>query len=714
MLSESGVFTRGRAESFLVASHITRSRYACQVTAAVLYFLLKKAYAEDEIRNNIDFDDWCHIREKESCQFKFWYTVLQLQVNILCLIRSFRESSFQSYIKSLQVLAPWFFLLNRTHYKRWLPFHIKDMLELSKKHPSVYLAFSKGFFTGQKTKNRFSAIPLDQIHEQENIKIKGIAGAASIIEKEKALDRWMIAGPEVSNILEDFEAKFAPKTMDLKGYHHDEGVSVQLRFKAHVERLTSVWEDKGNPFAEKESGLINIFDRKLAHDEVIQFVYTMEDLGKTQYKQYVQSVIVKKNKSVWDTLPTNKLKLYGFSPASPTVAKHSAITLLKKSHTIFNHFLINAQVRPERIDDFFTREILTYPPSLSVNGAIRFGTKSDIVKLLLPYQSSSTDSPHSNVQVKVFDGAAIVQSLGFPSSIKTFLDYKTYFWAYINRLSVNCFRIDVVFDRYIPNSLKQSTRSKRGTSAAVSFKALTVLPNKWHDFLRNSTNKSNLFEYLVQSGDGFSCNLGQVVIATYLKEALVLNSSNQTAIDMRTISPSDHEEADSRMFLHCHHASQAGFKHVLIHSVDSDVVVLAVALFEKLQLDTLWIRYGVGKHVKYIASHEIALRLGKPVSSGLPFFHAFSGCDNVSAFERHGKTSFWKTWRDMPELNGVFSNLSEPVDCVNDENQLKLEHFISKLYFKDNTNETCLDDVRKTMIFQKVVNHINFLLHQQP
>ena len=42
MLSESGVFTRGRAESFLVASHITRSRYACQVTAAVLYFLLKR------------------------------------------------------------------------------------------------------------------------------------------------------------------------------------------------------------------------------------------------------------------------------------------------------------------------------------------------------------------------------------------------------------------------------------------------------------------------------------------------------------------------------------------------------------------------------------------------------------------------------------------------------------------------------------------------
>ena len=108
----------------------------------------------------------------------------------------------------------------------------------------------------------------------------------------------------------------------------------------------------------------------------------------------------------------------------------------------------------------------------------------------------------------------------------------------------------------------------------------------------------------------------------------------------------------------------------------------------------------MGKHVKYFASHEIALRLGKPVSSGLPFFHAFSVCDNVSAFERHGETSFWKTWRDMPELNGEFSNLSEPVDCVNDENQLKLEHFISKLYFKDNPNETCFDDVRKTMICQ--------------
>ena len=46
---------------------------------------------------------------------------------------------------------------------------------------------------------------LDQIKKQENIKVKGFAGATSIFERQVALIRWMIAGPEHCKILEAFE-----------------------------------------------------------------------------------------------------------------------------------------------------------------------------------------------------------------------------------------------------------------------------------------------------------------------------------------------------------------------------------------------------------------------------------------------------------------------------------------------------------------------------
>ena len=43
-----------------------------------------------------------------------------------------------------------------------------------------------------------------------------------------------------------------------------------------------------------------------------------------------------------------------------------------------------------------------------------------------------------------------------------------------------------------------------------------------------------------------------------------------------------HEEADTRMLLHVKDAMNCGFKSVMIRTVDTDVVVLAVAHFQGL------------------------------------------------------------------------------------------------------------------------------------
>lgn len=46
VLIQAGVATPGTADSFLKASHVTRTRRAHQVTVSSLYLLLKKAYTE--------------------------------------------------------------------------------------------------------------------------------------------------------------------------------------------------------------------------------------------------------------------------------------------------------------------------------------------------------------------------------------------------------------------------------------------------------------------------------------------------------------------------------------------------------------------------------------------------------------------------------------------------------------------------------------------
>eukprot|EP00795_Rhopilema_esculentum_P009828 gene9828-18401_t len=71
------------------------------------------------------------------------------------------------------------------NYARWLTIHFRDMM-------------TEGNFVVHKSERAFSGLAIDQAHEQNNAVIK---------EDESALRRWMVAGPEVSRLVADYESK---------------------------------------------------------------------------------------------------------------------------------------------------------------------------------------------------------------------------------------------------------------------------------------------------------------------------------------------------------------------------------------------------------------------------------------------------------------------------------------------------------------------------
>ena len=71
------------------------------------------------------------------------------------------------------------------------------MAELPTKHPDVVKEFNHGKFTVQKTNGVFSAISIDQAHEQNNDYIKGYGGVSKTNSSNpSAAHRWMVAEPE--------------------------------------------------------------------------------------------------------------------------------------------------------------------------------------------------------------------------------------------------------------------------------------------------------------------------------------------------------------------------------------------------------------------------------------------------------------------------------------------------------------------------------------
>ncbi|KAG7163709.1 hypothetical protein Hamer_G002941 [Homarus americanus] len=131
------------------------------------------------------------------------------------------------------------------------------------------------------------------------------------------------------------------------------------------------------------------------------------------------------------------------------------------------------------------------------------------------------------------------------------------------------------------------------------------------------------------------------LVVTDKKQVLTVPPRKDTA----NLAPCNHEEADTRMRVHAADALECGHRRILIRTVDTDVVILAVALANERSevLDELWFTFGTGKNRRYIAAHQIAKALGPEKSRALAVFHAITGCDTVSAFAGHSKKAAWAT-----------------------------------------------------------------------
>ena len=115
----------------------------------------------------------------------------------------------------------------------------------------------------KKTTNRFSTIPIDQAHEQNNKIIKGCGGMVGLTENPSAFRKWMMSGPEQARLLGEFE-ECIPRRNDCElGKHHEEDLSVHKNFKQEVASLAQVIEEIGNPFRDESNELLVLDTRNV-------------------------------------------------------------------------------------------------------------------------------------------------------------------------------------------------------------------------------------------------------------------------------------------------------------------------------------------------------------------------------------------------------------------------------------------------------------------
>ena len=181
--------------------------------------------------------------------------------------------------------------------------------------------------------------------------------------------------------------------------------------------------------------------------------------------------------------------------------------------------------------------------------------------------------------------------------------------------------------------IKESTRERRGKGIRRKVSGQTNLPSRFQDFLCDSKNKQELFEFLT---DKLSSNLWTKKYTSLQVKHLCgicvannnfVNFAGSSVVHNGPCSPlelCDHKEADTRICVHIKDALEKGCRKVYVRIVDTDVIVIIAGIFFKLLagcpgLD-LWVGFGMGKYFQQIHVNNLCQELGESKCTGLPFF----------------------------------------------------------------------------------------------
>ena len=139
--------------------------------------------------------------------------------------------------------------------------------------------------------------------------------------------------------------------------------------------------------------------------------------------------------------------------------------------------------------------------------------------------------------------------------------------------------------------------------------------------------------------------------------------------------PCSHEEADTCLFLHVADAVKKGYRKLLVRTVDTDVVVVAIATLNRTKPGEFWVAFGTGGHFRFIPIHEVAAAVGPRKSATVYLLHPLIGCDTVSSFAGIVKKNAWAAWNVYPEVTEAFEELMHMADPISDRTLEVIERF---------------------------------------
>ena len=149
--------------------------------------------------------------------------------------------------------------------------------------------------------------------------------------------------------------------------HHEQIPSVQKKLLSHVQSVTDVILDIGNPFSEISTDLYTLDTNVIMGECVVKTIRTANDVGIAQYQRFVSERVSDKTTDFNNTIRKNNLQLFNNSSSKTADRSTSRVACLKTDVQLFSKMYISCQLRESAMVGFFYARIPRMASFISIN-----------------------------------------------------------------------------------------------------------------------------------------------------------------------------------------------------------------------------------------------------------------------------------------------------------------------------------------------------------
>ena len=199
-------------------------------------------------------------------------------------------------------------------------------------------------------------------------------------------------------------------------------------------------------------------------------------------------------------------------------------------------------------------------------------------------------------------------------------------WYHISRHSWPTLkRDDVIWDRYLPDSLKATTRQRRGAGIKQRMRrdGNGKFPRNWNlskerkqqDGMATLSASSHCSDRIMWRKDDVISTLD----ANELGSRPTVPGADVSEYPLR---PCNHAEFDTRVMLHATIAVLHGYNRILIIAKDTGLIIQGISFFSDIGADIMLVPLGIGNTLRNISIHDIYSTMSSTKAKPLPAFHA--------------------------------------------------------------------------------------------